>query len=70
MAILLKRYKKTRSEIELILKQINSIFAFTPLGCAEMLCETFGFYLCNSQTCQVVFAENTRYMFMNLFKIQ
>jgi hypothetical protein len=49
MAILLKRYKKTRSEIELILKQMNSIVAFTPLGCAEMLCETFGFYFCNSQ---------------------
>jgi hypothetical protein len=49
MAILLKRYKRTRSEIELILKQINSIVAFTPLGCAEMLCETFGFYFCNSQ---------------------
>ncbi len=70
MAILLKRCKKTRSEIELILKQINSILAFTPLGCAEMLCETFGFYFCNSKTCQVVFAENTRKMFMNLFKIQ
>jgi hypothetical protein len=28
---------------------MNSIVAFTPPGCAEMLCETFGFYFWNSQ---------------------
>jgi|688.fasta_scaffold2286270_1 hypothetical protein len=50
MEILLEQYKKTRSEIELILKQINSIVAFTPIGCAEMLCETFGFFFYNSNT--------------------
>jgi hypothetical protein len=50
MEILLEKYKKTRSEILFLLKQINSIVAFTPIGCAEMLCETFGFCFYNSNT--------------------
>jgi hypothetical protein len=46
---LFEQYNKTRSEIDLILKQINSIVAFTPLGCAELLSETYGFYFYNLQ---------------------